>query len=204
MTIAHVINLGKRMEKYDKLQEDTKHLNSIKLKRFDAIEHKMGYVGCMMSHQQILKENTCENVLIFEDDILIKTPKYFDRKWLAIKLWLDNNDDKWDVFYGGPCYTRRGKYKLLDNANKIVLLSKAGGAHFVYYNKNFIQKVLLIDPTQTLADHLHDIYPDIRITTCIPFLAIQHDGYSDIGKLTINKSELFRKTEKIISRNMII
>ena len=40
--------------------------------RFEAIKHKKGYIGCLMSHIECLNiaiENNWNNVLIVEDDI---------------------------------------------------------------------------------------------------------------------------------------
>jgi len=67
------INLAERP---DRKNSCLKILNNLfdkeKIMRFEAIKHKKGYIGCLMSHIECLNiaiENNWNNVLIVEDDI---------------------------------------------------------------------------------------------------------------------------------------
>jgi glycosyl transferase family 25 len=72
------INLDRRK---DRLAEITGELSKIGIDdaiRFPAVSHKVGAVGCMKSHLEVLKmakANSWTNVLIFEDDFMFVVDK---------------------------------------------------------------------------------------------------------------------------------
>lgn len=101
-TVAYVINLDKRPERWQTIQERFKD-SSIILERISAVEDSSnGHNGCGLSFLKIIaaaKAQGLENVLIFEDD---NTPlDNFDKRWAITKEWLDTHTDKWEIFNGG-------------------------------------------------------------------------------------------------------
>lgn len=71
------INLDKRNDRMISCEEELNKLGLVRPNRFAAIEHKMGIIGCGMSHLkciQMAKEENLPYVTIFEDDIVIPKP----------------------------------------------------------------------------------------------------------------------------------
>lgn len=190
--MAHVINLDKRPDRYEYIIDQFKNIKSIKLQRFSAITHEKGMVGCGMSHQQILRENKDKNehVLIFEDDCMLLDPNNFDERWSEIKRWLDNNEDKWDVFLGGTQdISTKIQHVVYDKNLKLIMFNRAPLAHFIYYNRKFIDNVLAVDTTKIAIDGISRVYKQMRIVTCYPFLAHQKPGLSNISGYETNFME---------------
>jgi len=102
-TIAHVINLDHRKDRYEKITDMCKNLKSIHLEKFNALYGDPGWKYCGLSHLEVIKQNIDKgkHILVFEDDCCILVPKQFDARWNEIKKWLDDNPDKWDIFNGG-------------------------------------------------------------------------------------------------------
>jgi len=70
------INLDKRDTRREHIESVLKEHN-ITAQRFPAIEHSYGLYGCGLSHLAVLKmarDNSWNNVLILEDDIIFDTP----------------------------------------------------------------------------------------------------------------------------------
>lgn len=64
------INLAKRTDRRIHMEEFTKPFGN-KVIRFEAIEDKVGLIGCCKSHLEVFrlaKENNWKNILILEDD----------------------------------------------------------------------------------------------------------------------------------------
>jgi len=216
-TLAHLINLDSRGDRLEKTLNEFKDIKSISINKISAVVAKPewktdkmppGLVACTMSHINILKNNIDSNdhVLVIEDDIKLTNPNEFDNRWTKIKLWLDNNDDKWDIFLGGVFgVSARNVRKILCMDNNIVQLNFAWTTHFVYYNKKFINTVINnVNPYVNGIDWWNLTCPGIKITTSYPFLAYQYSDHSDI--LHINRDSWTNKfvlVEKIIRKKII-
>ena len=101
ITKAYVINLDKRTDRWEKIQERFKN-SSIVLERVSAIVNENGHEGFKLSMQKIIKmakDNNLPTVFFMEDDC--KPVDNFDLRWKTTKDWLDANLDKWDIFNGG-------------------------------------------------------------------------------------------------------
>lgn len=185
ITDAHVINLDNRMKKFTNVKCQFQTINSINIIRFPAIIHKKGHIGCSMSHMKILKDNENLNkcVLILEDDVCLFDVNSFNDRWNKIKNYLNDNLGEWDIFLGGSSHINKhceNDVKIINNDLGILSVKTATTAHFIYYNKNIIKKIIDLDPNKTIMDWLHAPIPDIRVWVCAPLLAIQSDCYSDI------------------------
>jgi glycosyl transferase family 25 len=79
--IKHIyyINLESRPDRR-KYFENQMKLVKLPAKRFNAIKHPIGAVGCSMSHLELLKmakANNLDHILIMEDDITFLNPSIF-------------------------------------------------------------------------------------------------------------------------------
>jgi len=213
MTCGNLINLDTAIDRWHKCNEEFKNINTIKLKRFSAIRNTNGHIGCFLSHLEILKNNFNDgHVLILEDDVNITDKNNFDNKWTKIKQWLDDNEDKWDVFNGGP-YTINnnklssrknfGTFKILNDELKIVQVESATTSHFVYYNKNVYEKIKDVDYNIFCIDRLNDAISTLKIVTIYPYLAYQHAGNSFISDKFVNFVSKMKKTEQQLQRRLI-
>ena len=196
---AYVINLDKRMDRWEQIQKSFKD-SSIQLERVSAVENSDGYLGCSLSFLkvvQIAKDNNMPTVLIFEDDN--KPIDDFDKRWQKLKKWLDNNLDKWEIFNGGGAwheFEHEGheqefdihlKYKLSDNIN-LFNCAKVLRTNWIYINNSAYDKVLkwsrdLPDKDVTFCIDTYIGNRKYFNTLCIyPFLGTQENGLSDLMK----------------------
>jgi GR25 family glycosyltransferase involved in LPS biosynthesis len=91
--MTYVINLEKRKDRLDNIKIH------FKWKRFAAFPATPGYVGCLKSHQMVLKEAfelNLDKVIIFEDDV--ELCEDFELKFTEIMSKLP---DDWDLLYLG-------------------------------------------------------------------------------------------------------
>lgn len=203
---AYVINLDKRTDRWNQIQEKFKD-SSIELERVSAVENSDGYLGCSLSFLKIVqfaKDNNMPTVLIIEDDN--KPTDNFDKRWQIVKKWLDNNKDKWEIFNGGGAWYRfeqeihekifdiKLKYKLEENINLFNCASVLR-ANFVYINSSVYDKVLKWSrdlPDKNVTKCI-DIYIGNRnyfnILCIYPFLGTQENGVSDLLKIDKNTSD---------------
>lgn len=205
-TTGHLINMDSELDRWNKCVNEFENLNVIKLQRFSAIKHENGHVGCFLSHLEILKNNSQNDthILVLEDDVNIIDKYNFNERWLQIKQWLDNNDDKWDIFNGGPYQindnrllskTKSGTFKILNNELNIVQVGPTMAAHFVYYNKHLYEKIKNIDYNKICIDRLTDAISTLKIVTTYPYLAYQYPGNSGIEKKFVNFADKMKRTE---------
>ena len=204
---AFVINLDKRPERMEQMY--SKFNDYLRLKRVSAIEHKKGIIGCGLSHMKVVRmarNLELSTVLILEDDC---KPTVAFQNWFPIKFWLDNNLDKWDIFTGGNCYyyytslfhKSRNTVKSICKLNDDIKLyyTRLMCTQFVYINSRAYDKYL---SWEQYSKEPIDMWPDkVNMITisCVPFLAIQEDGYSDINNNIKSLDNAFLHSEKYIS-----
>lgn len=68
----HVINLDFRKDRLDHITQELEKVKTLKpMKRFSAVHHENGTIGCWLSHQTLVKqakENNEDMILVLEDD----------------------------------------------------------------------------------------------------------------------------------------
>jgi hypothetical protein len=145
----NIINLKHRSDNLDQVLSNIKNIDWLKPIRFEAIKHEKGYLGCTLSHLNILKkyQNKSVNVLIIEDDNLIIN----DKKLYDILNILDSNIFSWDIFLGsvgnhginlkGQIYVNNIEFLNVVNFTK---------TNFCYYNKNVINNIISYEETYLL------------------------------------------------------
>jgi hypothetical protein len=178
---AYVINLDKRPEKWDRIQNDFKDTD-IHLERFKAIEHENGHVGCGESFKALIrmaKEKRMDSILVLEDDC--KLLKNFNKRWAKIKEWLDNNKDKWNIFNGGVRYPLSSSFKYEVDSNNKLFTTKGGNyTHFMYFNSSGYDAVLNWEHSKNgLFDYYINSYELGNFLYIEPAIAIQYSGFSN-------------------------
>jgi hypothetical protein len=189
-TEAHVINVKERTDRWATFQESWKDM-PLTLNRRDAIkpdgvEVLDVYHAVFLKHREILttaQKLGEKHVLIMEDDAY--PGKDFAKHWAVIKEYLDARDD-WELFNGGMLMIRDCVDKIIridhkDGSDPSMLLGVWRGAmaQFVYFK---------VDPAlEKMKDWEAEGKPmfdgwyskKLKTMACIPYLAIQQDGYSD-------------------------
>jgi len=216
ISTAYVINLDKRPKRWKTIQSKFKDSN-IQLMRFSAVQHRNGYLGNAMSFMKAIrfaKENNLDTILIFEDDN--KPLEGYNKRWLIIKEWLDNNLDTWDIYNGGARFPDWSDYwykdtspyvhetKLAYSIQSNEYLFKAPqvfALNWFYANKNAYDRILEweilykekkvpdgIDRYLCNSEYFNHVFS-------IPVLALQESGESDTTSY-----QDFDKTDKTLMK----
>ena len=149
----------------------------------DIIKYKIGSLGCMLSHIEIIKicvKNNYENVLIFEDDTIfnIKNGIKFDA--VIDTLQSQIKDLSYGLLYLAGNHRAAILEKISDNIHR-VLNTYTTGSYIV--NKQAMQFILNRIPNYPReVDHFYaNIVQKEFPCYCIqPHITTQADGYSDI------------------------
>jgi hypothetical protein len=201
-TIGYYINLDKRTDRREFMEGQFSSIKSIKLNRFAALEGKPSWVYCGYSHQKVLRDHMDggDNILIMEDDCLIRDIDNFDDRWSKIKRWLDSNGDKWDLFLGATMeFGKIDNVKVINEELSLIGLDGGMLAHFVYCNAKYISARLKWDPCSKVQFDIFNVLdPNIRIIVSLPFLAHQLPLYSDLSNCNLNLIDLMDYTENFI------
>lgn len=192
MIDIYVLNLKKRKDRLEKIQQEFKSYN---LKIIEAEENVIGWIGCFKSHLKciiIAKELELDYIIVIEDDCIKKDS--FDTNIVKILNWLEKNMDKWNIYLGGV--TSVWDYNNLFKINKdlnLIEISRGKTSHFIIYNSNSFD-FFLNHPIDTPIDKCwHNKLIGI---TSIPFLATQSIGYSDIENKEVDYNSRFNGIEK--------
>lgn len=204
---AFVVNLREREDRWYNIREEFNGL--LDLERIDAVKAEPGWVGCFKSHQRCLRiarQKGMNSCLVIEDDCELFRKDSFIQEWNQIKDWLDTNIDKWDVYLGG-CTNLKPEYvhEYLDKEKGILRLEFSTAAHFIYYNKKIIDKIIQYDVNLKKYTPLDLVISEVakgKIVTKVPYLAKQKTDYSDIENKLVNYDEMFKTAEKIIYDNV--
>ena len=211
---AYVINLDNRTERWETIKNKFNN-SDIQLNRLSAIKDKNGYYGNAMSFMKAVrfaKENNLETILIFEDDN--KPMSEFNKRWLIIKKWLDNNLDKWEIYNGGARFPDWEQYSIKDRSpyvketklkhsidNKEFLFTSPQmlALNWVYINKTAYDKVLnweVLYKQKKVSDGIDRYLCDTEYFNhvfSIPVLGLQESGESDTTSY-----QDFDKTDKTL------
>lgn len=200
----YCINLDKRTDRWRDIQAEFKKCSIEKrVKRFSAIEHIDGRIGCIKSHLEIIKQakkKKLDNVLIFEDDAIIVNDNINSVLFQATSQLPSD----WDLFYlGANLHTQLIRY-----SNSLATLKHAYATHAIAYSKNvydmFIEKfekLLSIAAQDDILDVwlANNIQPMNKSFTVKPILATQKNDYSDINKSEVNYNFILERYNKFIS-----
>lgn len=205
-----VINLAhdtKRKESVIKEFENTQ----IELSFFNGIKHKIGWIGCLKSHLEIIsmaKANNLPMVLVIEDDAYIENPVHFNANFLSILEYLSNNMDKWNIFHGGPNINKNSSISKIHARTPLIFdLSLCSLATFIIYNSNtydFFLNYLKIQENKLKSTHKIDmiIYNKFKCITTYPSLVWQKEFVSNIrnGNVRTDFAIIKKFQDKLFNR----
>jgi hypothetical protein len=191
---AHVINVADRTDRWERFTNDWQDQTTIKIEREDAfkpdgVEIRNIYDAVFLKHREILtkaKENGEKYCLIMEDDA--KPCKDFGERFEAIMEFLDVAVDEWEIFNGGMLSIRdsvqgivRLTHKLTNLFPPTMLLNVNRGcmAHFLVFHVDRALKKICDWEAEDKPEFDAWYSHKLRCVASIPYLAEQHDGYSD-------------------------
>jgi GR25 family glycosyltransferase involved in LPS biosynthesis len=209
---AHIINVAERTDRWERFNNDWKDKTTIKIEREDAFKPdgvtiRDVYDAVFLKHRQILtkaKEQGEKFCLIMEDDA--KPCKDFEERFEAIMEYLSVYEDKWEVFNGGMLSIRdcvTGIVRLthktdLTPPTMLLNVNRGAMAHFLVFN---VEKAL-----KKMEDWEAEDRPQfdgwyshkLDCIASIPYLAEQHDGFSDAGGQVREWSDHFKFEEAMM------
>jgi glycosyl transferase family 25 len=199
------INLDTRPDRKSFFENQMRMIGINNAKRFNAIKHNIGAIGCSLSHLELLKYAKQENmdrILIMEDDIMFTRPKLFvyylnnfltKHKNFDVLLIAGNNMGEYtrlDNFCVkiSKCQTTTG-YLVKSHYYDKLIQNYEEGINKLKLNIGLINKYA-IDQYWTQLQ-LHD-----RWYLLTPLTVTQKPDYSDIEKKEINYNILMLDLEK--------
>jgi GR25 family glycosyltransferase involved in LPS biosynthesis len=188
------INLKQHKDRKRRIIKQSKKYN-LKISFFNAINHKNGWEGCLMSHLEIIKiakKNKYKNILILEDDIIFTTNPDID---------VDNLPKKWDLLYlGGNIQTILEEDKTILNNKKWIKMCCLSTKSYII-NSNVYDKIIneLSIYKNKKDDYFNTIFHPNQTSYIInpPITDLYY--YSDIEK-TIKEQNTW---EDAIEKNLI-
>jgi glycosyl transferase family 25 len=197
--IIYYINLNYRTDRNRSFLQEMEKIDfpKDKIKRFSAIKHNRGEIGCSRSHIEILKEfidSNYENCIIFEDDFVFNvTPEII--KSTFQKLFDSKIDYDIIMLAGNTINNKLTQYDFIRKVNN-------GQTTSGYLLSKKFAKTLLnnyIESEKLLSSHDRSYYqyfaidqywkilqPNNKWYIFNPVLGKQKDSYSDIEKVFIN------------------
>lgn len=165
---------------------------------FKAIENKIGWVGCALSHMAIIenaKKNNLDYVIVAEDDFFPLFPKIKNTIFNAIDIL--NNNDNLDFFNAQPV---KDLYNNIDRHIGKNYFKIAGGilAHFYIIHKRAYDKIL----------NFKKYYMNIKDNEYKPFLAFDELINKYLSQFTsypffMYQSSVDSNIEKKKSKNLL-
>jgi glycosyl transferase family 25 len=199
------INLDTRPDRKSFFENQMRMIGINNAKRFNAIKHNIGAIGCSLSHLELLKyakQQNMDHILIMEDDIMFTRPKLFvyylnnfltKHKNFDVLLIAGNNMGEYtrlDNFCVkiSKCQTTTG-YLVKSHYYDRLIQNYEEGINNLKLNSALLNKYA-IDQYWTKLQ-LYD-----RWYLLTPLTVTQKPDYSDIEKKEINYNNLMLDLEK--------
>lgn len=194
----YVINLDKRVDRFETFQKEMEKYSIHGVERFPAINGKLieyngsllfGEIGVLMSHFEIIKkakEEDLNNVLILEDDV------FFTDEILKLDDYISNVPKDWDfIYFGGNHVYGQPPIKINE---KVLKLNFTVALQCVAINKQMFDVILAILPKMAKQvdgyyANLHNVFNAYGFT---PNMAKQMVGFSDIQNRNVDYSNFFK------------
>jgi hypothetical protein len=180
-----VINLAERTDRWEAFQTAWAK-TELKVDRTDAIKDDDVYKAVFTKHRELIEEAHTKGekyLLIMEDDAI--PCANFDVRWKQVRDVL-HSFDNWEIFNGGCLAIHHGVKQVLkvEDKNtffKTLLLTPTRGcmAQFLYFNVAKARERM-----KTWEDDKCPYFDSwycekFNVLACVPFLAIQSDGFSN-------------------------
>lgn len=198
------INLNSRPDRKQHIENQMKLLNW-KAKRFPAILHKDGAIGCALSHLALIryaKNNNLDHILILEDDATFLNPVLF---LTSLNQFLQSHTEFDVLLLAG---NNMGDFQQINTNCVKVTYCKTTTAYLVqkhYYDtliNNFVESINLLRlyPTfkfkYAIDQHWSSLQSVHNWFLLTPLSIIQRPDVSDIEKCYTNYGELMLVLDK--------
>ena len=190
--VAYVINLDRRPDRWESVQEQWKNFSNRPDKLFRVKGVDTGsLVGCGQSHQLCIdhaKRWQMPWILILEDDVVFHAQ--------SRKLWADQMTA---LERHGICDIFRSGLSACNNPSKLkpplYQFRDASGLFFTLYFASSYDTVLRWQPEDGHLDRWLSFQPGLTNLTAAPFVASTLDGQSDIRNRQVEDSNVIKRTE---------
>ncbi len=176
----HIIHLPHRTDRWKTLTQELKDQSIIDYRVWHGVEDpEQPYRGIAKAHKQIIqyaKDNNLESILIAEDDVRFTASK-------ALLYFLSKEPSTYDLYLGGISSGRLNPDQTVTNFSGLMLYKM---------RQQFYDTFLSL----TEDSHIDRTLKNKGIyIVCNPFIAIQHNGYSDNKKIIVNYDRYFSNRE---------
>ncbi len=165
--MLHIIHLKHRKDRWQLLQKELQNQNISEYKIWDGIlDRDHPYQGIAKAHKQIVdfaRKNKLPSILIAEDDLKFTAPS-------AFRYFLKNQPLDYDLYLGGIYYGILKEDNTTEDFAGLTLYL----IHKRFYN------IFLSLPEDQHIDRL--LRSKGKFVVCNPFIATQHNGFSDNKK----------------------
>ena len=179
--LGYLINLKERVGRWELCDQEFYKINYYP-RRFEAVKHEVGRVGCYLSHLEILRQarDKNQNVLIMEDDV-----EFDEDCRQVLEASLDELCDlDYDMIYFGGNILRPF-YQVTKHWAR---LSHCQSTHCMAFNKKFLPAVvgfLENNSAQKTGLAIDQLYADWLVPNCkayiiVPMIARQRSDFSTI------------------------
>lgn len=203
-----VINLEKRIDRMEIIEESMKNQNVFNINYFKAYQHRLGYYGCSLSHLALIsyaKSNELPYIIVAEDDNDIQNID----KLKEIIDELSSRDD-WDIFNGSPSFYdimyRKVKpiFTKMSKTDKLVYSNWGQTTNFMIYNKSSYDKMLKYSFDNHIDQYISENF--LQVIYKDEYLNKQRPSLSDIyvtGKVS-DFSNLYKRFEQLMKKTPVI
>ena len=207
----YYINLEKRKERNIHCIDELKKIG-INPRRFNAIEEKIGLIGCTKSHikcVEIAKKKKWPFICIFEDDVL-----FINSEMVKYKINQYINYD-YDVLYIGA-WIRNNKYNKYNFITEDLIKVNYTCCLHAYIVKNHYYDILLNNLREGLEkkiknpnnykynndEYIQNLQIKDKWYCFYPILATQINGYSDNFNEIRNYKDIIMTIPKLLKENI--
>lgn len=135
----HYINLDHRIDRKQHMETEFADMfpSTYKLTRWPATKHNRGWIGCILSHTNLLKHLKSMQgddgfYCVLEDDCKINDKAHFRDVLPKYIAYLKEHAGEWDLFMGGGIYASSSRIVCRDPF--IIECDWMACSHFVIYN----------------------------------------------------------------------
>ena len=201
---VYAINLERRLDRRQNVLDQFKALDFCNVKFFKAIEHNKGWIGCALSHLELIKfakKNNMDYIIVIEDDILINESISSER-FNKVLSYLTKHWNKYEIFNGSPSFwIKRNDTNAIKKTKSLLpkfsLVSDAQKTTFMIYTKKSYDKILDYDPYLT-SIAIDEFFAKNFMQLCYrKYLCYEIKSYSNIQNHLGDLEQYMRDQEKL-------
>jgi hypothetical protein len=184
----YYINIDERTDRKIFMENEFKDVlpENVTLQRWSATKNKSGWIGCILSHSNVLKHMISKYntnfYMVMEDDCKINDKIRFKAELPKYLKYLKDHSDKWDLFLGGGIYAI--PIKIICRDPFIIECDWIVCSHFVIYNNKSANKVITYADSNNYKRGIDNMNAESnrkRIWVPYPLLCDQVGNDTNIG-----------------------